>query len=152
MYDRTDTSKADPGRIAVFVVSILLLLTLLLLTFFVGFPSLSRWNARNERAQNRTQALADARNEVTITNIRIGTTAQKVKIAQQEAEVRKAQAVGIREAQDEISSTLTPLYVQFELSQALKDIAVSGKNNSVIYVPTGPNGLPIVAGAPTGGK
>jgi hypothetical protein len=152
MYDRNDTSEVNPRRVAVLVVSSIIVLALLLLTFFVGFPTLSRWNSRSERAQNRTQALADARNEVTVTNIRIGTTAQKVKIAQQEAEVRRAQAVGIREAQDEISRTLTPLYVQFEMTQALVEIAKSGKNNSVIYIPTGPNGLPLVAGAPTGGK
>lgn len=129
---------------------LVILVGALLAGAFVGFPTYSRWNARTERAQNRTQALADAHNEVTITNIRIGTTAQKVKIAQQEAAIRQAQAVGIREAQDEISKTLTPLYVQFEMTQALVEIAKSGRNNSVIYIPTGPNGLPLVAGAPAG--
>lgn len=134
-----------------FVVAIILLIILLFTLVFVGLPSWSRWNSRQHRNQNRSQALRDAQNQVTITNIQIGTTKQKVQIAQQEAEIRKAQAVGIREAQDEISKTLTPLYVQFELSQALKDIAISGKNNSVIYIPIGPNGLPIVQNAPTGG-
>jgi len=134
------------------VVAVVVLLALLFALIFVGFPSWSRWNSRQHRNQNRSQALKDAQNTVTITNIQIGTTKQKVQIAQQEAAIRLAQAVGIRESQDEISKTLTPLYVQFELSQALKDIAVSGKNNSVIYIPIGPNGLPIVQNAPTGGK
>lgn len=125
-------------------------IAVLVLTVFVGFPSFSRWNARSERAQNRDQSLMDARNQVTITNIQIGTTSQKVKIAQQEALIRYQQSVGIRKSQDEIAKTLTPLYVQFEMTQALTEIAKSGRNNSVIYIPTGPNGLPLVAGAPSG--
>lgn len=35
----------------------------------------------------------------------------------------------------------------FEQTEALKAIAMSGKNNSVVFVPTNPkNGLPIVPG------
>lgn len=134
------------------VITVFVVVSLLLLAIFAGIPTYSRWNSRAHRAQNRSQALKDANNEVTITNIKIGTTKQKVSIAQQEAAIRFEQAKGIRESQDEIAKTLTPLYVQFELSQALKDIALSGRNNSVIYIPIGPNGLPIVQNAPTGGK
>jgi hypothetical protein len=94
---------------------------------------------------NRHQRLADARNQVKVTNIQIGTTRQKVAIAQQEAAIRQAQAIGIREAQDEISKTLTPLYVQFEMVDALKQIAASGKNNSIVYIPTGANGIPLIS-------
>jgi hypothetical protein len=129
----------------------LILVVALILGLFVGFPSYTRWNERTERDQSRTQARLDAQNQVTITNIQIGTTRQKVQIAQQEAQIRLAQAVGIRKAQDEVAKTLTPLYVQFELSQELEKIAASGRNNSVIYLPVGPNGLPIVTGAPVGG-
>ena len=46
---------------------------------------------------------------------------------------------------DEIAKTLTPLYVQFEMTDALKQIAKSGKNNSVVYLPSGANGIPLVA-------
>lgn len=140
-----------PGPILIGrVIALLLVVILLLALVFIGFPSYGRWNARAERAQHRDQALRDARNEVTITNIQIGTTKQKVDIAKQQAAIRFQNAVGVREAQDEIAKTLTPLYVQFEMTQALTEIAKSGKNNSVIYIPTGPNGLPLVAGAPTG--
>lgn len=142
----------DGKKVVGWLVAIVLLIVLLFTLIFVGLPTWSRWNQRAHRNQSRSQLLKDAQNQVTITNIQIGTTKQKVAIAKQEAAIRQAQAVGIREAQDEISKTLTPLYVQFELSQALKDIAVSGKNNSVIYIPIGPNGLPIVQNAPTGGK
>ncbi|MGI5400606.1 hypothetical protein ACQEVG_14330 [Streptomyces sp. CA-135486] len=31
------------------------------------------------------------------------------------------------------------------MTEALKDIAKSGKNNTVIYIPVGPDGLPVVA-------
>jgi Tfp pilus assembly protein PilE len=142
----SERGSADVALGAIGVVVILAVVVGLL----VAFPSYSRWNTRTERAQNRDQSLQDARNEVTITNIRIGTTSQKVSIAKQEAQIRYQQAVGVREAQDEIAKTLTPLYVQFEMTQALTEIAKSGKNSSVIYIPTGSNGLPLVAGAPTG--
>jgi hypothetical protein len=43
------------------------------------------------------------------------------------------------------AKTLTPLYVQFELTQALQAIATSGSNDTVIYLPTDPKtGLPVV--------
>ena len=96
-------------------------------------------------AYNRYQKRANARNEVTVNHIIIQQQAQNVKIAQQQADIRYQNSVGIRRAQDEIRKTLTPLYVQFEMVQALQAIATSGNNNTVIYLPTDPKtGLPIV--------
>lgn len=94
---------------------------------------------------NRYQKRADAKNQVKVSAIQIQNQAQRVKIAKQHAEIRYQNSIGIRESQDEIAKTLTPLYVQFEMTQALQAIATSGKNNTVIYLPTSPtSGLPVV--------
>lgn len=94
---------------------------------------------------NRYQARANANNRVKVTAIEIRNQAQRVKIAKQQADIRYQQSIGIKRAQDEIRKTLTPLYVQFEMTQALEAIATSGQNNSVIYIPTSPtSGLPVV--------
>lgn len=97
------------------------------------------------RAFGRYQAREDAKNSVKISAIEINNQAQRVLIAKQKAEVRKQDAIGVREAQDEIAKTLTPLYVQFEMTEALKQIASSGKNNSVVFLPSGANGIPLVS-------
>ncbi len=94
---------------------------------------------------NRYQKRADAQNQVKVSAIQIENQEQRVKIAKQHAEIRYQNSIGIRESQDEIAKTLTPLYVQFEMTQALQAIATSGKNNTVIYLPTSPtSGLPVV--------
>jgi 3-deoxy-D-manno-octulosonic acid (KDO) 8-phosphate synthase len=100
---------------------------------------------------HRSQKRADARNGVKITQINIQRARQQALIVRaQNATVRaKAQqrfldAVGIRRAQDEIQKTLSPIYVQHEAIQAQERVATSGKNNTVIYVPSGTNGTPII--------
>jgi hypothetical protein len=97
------------------------------------------------KAFGRYQARADASNRVKVSNIEIRNQAQRVQIAKQHAQIRYQNSVGIREAQDEIAKTLTPLYVQFEMVEALKAIAASGHNNSVVYIPSGANGIPLVS-------
>jgi len=42
---------------------------------------------------------------------------------------------------------LTPLYVQFEMTEVLKEVAKSGENNSIVYIPTGTNGVPLISAA-----
>lgn len=107
------------------------------------------------KAFNRSQRVADANNAVTtsrikannqvkLNEIQIGAQEQRVKIAQQQAAVRLENAKGVRNAQDEIAKTITPLYVQMEMVNALESIAKSGKNSTVIYLPVGPDGLPVV--------
>jgi len=110
------------------------------------------------KAVHRHQQVADAKNAVKTTQIRannqtklnqirIAQQAQLVKVAQQKAQIRFENSKGVREAQDEIAQTLTPLYVQFEMVEALKQIANSGKNNTVVYLPSGDAGIPLIAGA-----
>ena len=82
---------------------------------------------------------------MSISSIEIQNQAQRIQVAKQKAEIRLQDAIGVREAQDEIAKTLTPLYVQFEMVDALKAIAASGSNNSVVYIPAGANGIPLVS-------
>jgi hypothetical protein len=110
------------------------MLMLIVLLVIAGFKTFGRYQAR-----------ADANNQVTLNSIQIRQYEQKVHIAQQQANIRFTNSVGVRRAQDEIARTLTPLYVQFEMIDTLKAIAASGRNNSIIYIPTGANGVPLVS-------
>lgn len=101
--------------------------------------------AAGVKAFERYQKRADANNSVQVSNIEIRNQEQRVQIAKQKAEIRRQESIGIREAQDQIAKTLTPLYVQFEMTEALKAIALSGSNNSVVYIPSGAGGIPLIA-------
>jgi hypothetical protein len=108
------------------------------------------------KAFNRSQARADANNQVQITHILIRKAQQQARINRAqiaatiaEAQKRYQEAIGIRRAQDEIQKTLTPIYVQHEAIQAQERTAKSGRNNTIIYVPAGSNGVPIVQTPPT---
>lgn len=99
----------------------------------------------------RYQKRADANNNVKVTNINIRKAQQQARIVhaqnaavQARAEQRAIEAHGIKNAQDIISRTLSPLYIQHEAIQAQKAIATSGQNNTVIYVPAGTNGTPVI--------
>lgn len=100
---------------------------------FFGFIAIAK-------SFNRYQKRADAENNVKVTAIQIHNQEQRVKIAQQKAEIRYVDATGIRRAQDAISQTLTPLYVQHEMIQALRESGAT-----TVYIPTDPaSGLPVV--------
>lgn len=111
-----------------------------------GFNAFGRSQDMADAHNKANIALVHANNNVTVSEIQIRNQQQRVKIAQQQAQIRLENAKGVREAQDEISKTLTPLYVQFEMVEALKEIAKSGKNSSVVYIPSGANGIPLVSG------
>jgi hypothetical protein len=112
---------------------------------------------------NRYQKRADANNRVQVTHINIRNAEQQadvvnaeIKATQAEAKKRVEEAKGIRGAQDEIAATLTDRYLQHEAIQAQRAIA-SSPSNSVIYVPSGNMGVPLIRdtsndGAPTAGK
>lgn len=129
-----ETGDLSPVKItAVIVVGIVLFLVLLFGVLAIG------------KTYNRYQKRADANNNVKVTSIEIRNQKQRVLIAKQKAEIRKQEAIGIREAQDQIAKTLTPMYVAYELSVAMQAIATSGNNTTVIYIPTDPKtGLPVV--------
>src|SRR4051812_31213680 len=81
---------------------------------------------------HRSQARADANNNVKITAINIRNAQQQARVVAAQDATVKAQAdqryiaaVGVKRAQDEIAKTLTPLYVQFEAVQAQLKMASS---------------------------
>lgn len=114
---------------------------ILIVVALFGFLALSK-------AFGRYQKRADAENNVKVTEIQIHNQEQRVKIAQQKAEIRYVDATGIRRAQDAISQTLTPLYVQHEMIQALRESGAT-----TVYIPTDPaSGLPVVTTRNAGGK
>lgn len=135
-----DQKPITTGRIVGWI-ALTLLGLLIVVALLVG-------GAAGCKSFNRYQVRADASNQVKVSAIQIQNQEQRVKIAKQHAQIRYQNSVGIREAQDEIAKTLTPLYVQFEMVEALKAIAASGKNNSVVYIPAGANGIPLVSLAP----
>lgn len=92
---------------------------------------------------SRSQRVKNARNHVLVVEQQIKQQQQQVLVVEQLAEQRYQEAIGIKRAQDEINSTLTDRYIQHEAIQAQEAIANSGRNNTVIYVPSGPNGVPI---------
>jgi hypothetical protein len=103
------------------------------------------------KAYSRAEKRADAENQVRLTHIGIDRAHQQalitraqIEATQADADKRFAEAVGIRRAQNEISRTLTGHYLQHEAIQAQKAIATSGRNNTLIYVPSGGNGVPLV--------
>ena len=103
------------------------------------------------KAYRRAEQRADAENRVTLTHIAISRARQQalitraeIEATQADAEKRYQEAVGIRRAQNEISATLTGHYLQHEAIQAQKAVATSGRNNTLIYVPSGGNGVPLV--------
>lgn len=99
----------------------------------------------------RYQKRADANNNVKVTSINIRKAQQEARIVhaqnarvQAQAEQRLIEAKGIRHAQDEISATLTDRYLQHEAIKAMLAMATSGQNNTAIYLPSGPMGVPLV--------
>lgn len=69
-------------------------------------------------------------------------TVQK-QIAQRDAEIKIEEAKGIAEAQKIINTTLTANYLQHEAIKAQEKMAGS-PNHTTVYIPVGPNGIPIV--------
>lgn len=110
------------------VVAAIALVLLFLVGIWVGIKTV-----------HRGQKVADAKNQITINSIQIQQTQQLVKVAQQKADIKIAEAHGIEEAQRIINNTLTPLYLQHEAIQAQES-----QSNKIIYVPSGSQGIPIV--------
>lgn len=92
---------------------------------------------------HRAQRLADERNQTQINDIMISQQAQLVKVHQQQAQIRIVDAEGLAKSQQIINGTLTPAYLQYEAIQA-QEKEVQGQNHTIIYIPTGNNGVPLV--------
>jgi hypothetical protein len=141
---RDDRGQSDIGLMGLVALGLVALL-LIVMGAMWGFKAFNRSQRVADAKNQVTTSQIKARNQVKLNEIEIGQQKQRVKIEQQKAQIRFEKAKGIREAQDEISGTLTPLYVQHEMTEAMKEIALSGKNNTTIYIPVGRDGLPITA-------
>ena len=141
-------SQVGPGYVVKWVGAIVLAFVALLLLLggcSAGYQAFGRYQQRQNLNQNRQQRVYNEKNLIHVNRIKIAQTDQLVKVAEQNARIRYENAVGIRRAQNEISGTLTPLYVQFEMVQALEQLGASGRNNTVVFIPTGADGRPIAA-------
>lgn len=67
----------------------------------------------------------------------------EIAIEQQEAKKRFIQAQGIAKSMDVINGKLTARYLQHEAIEAQKAM-VGSPNHTTIYIPVGPNGVPLV--------
>lgn len=94
-------------------------------------------------AYNRSQRLKNENNLTQVNDIAIAQTAQLVKVQQQKAQIQIEQARGIAEAQKIIANSLTNQYLQYEAIEAQK-AEINGNNHTVIYIPSGANGIPFV--------
>jgi hypothetical protein len=122
---------AAVGSVAV-VSGIVLLLGGLVGGCAFGWPAYSRYQARE-----------DAANNVRVTAIQIQNTDQLIEVEKKKAEVRVAEAHGIAESQAIISTSLTSNYLQYLAIGAQKEMAHS-PNHTQVYIPSGPNGIPLV--------
>lgn len=125
-------------------------ITVAIMVVLIGFVLIGLFASFGCKAYNRYQKRADAHNEVEVVKVQQEKAAEQAKVnyaqieaTKAEAEKRYQESVGIRRAQDEISSTLTPLYVQHEAIEAQKAAARS-ENHSEIYIPSGEQGVPLV--------
>lgn len=91
----------------------------------------------------RYQSRAEAANAVAVTAIQIQNTNQLIEVEKRKAEVRVAEARGIAESQQIISTSLTSNYLQYLAIGAQKEMAHS-PNHTQIYIPVGNNGIPLV--------
>jgi len=71
----------------------------------------------------------------------------ELQTAQKNAEIKRAEALGIAQAQDIIQQRLTPLYVQYEAIKTYEKLAGS-PNTTFVIMPTSPNGagMPLIIG------
>lgn len=135
------------------------LATVLCVGMAIGVVMLCVLGAKGCANYERGQARKDAENRVSITHIEIKrqheyaeTVNANTATVEAERHQRVVKAEGIEKAQLIISKTLTPEYIQWEAIEAQKAIATSGQNNTVIYVPAGTNGTPLITAAAGKGK
>ena len=94
-------------------------------------------------AIGRFQSVENAQNQVRVNEIVIAQQAQNIHVEEQKAQIRVVEARGIAESQAIINATLTDKYLQHEAIKAQEKMA-SSENHTVVYVPSGQNGIPLV--------
>jgi hypothetical protein len=108
-----------------------------------GVKSFNRYQKVADNKTNRQVIRANAKNAVLVNETKIKQTHQLIQVEKQKADIRVQEAKGIASAQHIINATLTPLYLQHEAVKAQLEMA-KGTNHTVVYVPAGANGVPLV--------
>ena len=95
--------------------------------------------------------MADAVTQKLATDQELARKDAEVAITKKDAEKREAEAVGIANAMQTINGKLTPMYLQHEAIEAQKQM-INSPNHTVIYIPSGHNGVPVVGTFNTKGE
>jgi hypothetical protein len=103
------------------------------------------------REIGRWQRVRDANNNIYVIGKQVEQTKKLVEVEEQKALVRVAEAEGIAEAQMIIDSSLTQNYLTYEAIKAQQAMAGS-PNDTVIYIPVGNNGIPLVSTVEQGNR
>lgn len=132
------SKRANIKRLYIFrrifgsIIIIILVVIGFIISLMFGIPAYTRY-----------QAVANANNQTAINNKIIAQTEQLVNVEQQKAKIKIVEAEGIAAAQKIINETLTDKYLQHEAIGAQIKMAGS-PNHTQIYIPSGPNGIPLV--------
>jgi hypothetical protein len=94
---------------------------------------------------HRYQLRADASNKVKVTDRLVRVRQAQINVERAEAKVQEQIGRGQKLQNEQIAKKLTPLFVQYAMVKALEQIATSGKNNSLVFIPVGANGIPLVS-------
>lgn len=108
-----------------------------------GIKTYTRYQKVQDNKVDRQILRANAKNQVLVNETKIKQTHQLIQVENQQAAIRVAEAKGIQSAQRIINASLTPLYLQHEAIKAQLAMA-KGENHTVVYVPAGENGVPLV--------
>ena len=146
MSSRANDGAGTVAVIAGGIVAVFLAIALII-GIFVGIDDgISAFNrSQNVKDAHNKAAVAiiNEQNTIQVTKLEEQNQANEIQVTKQKAQIQYQQAVGVRDADQEINKTLTPLYIQYLQIQAMEDMATSGKNNTVIYIPSGAGGIPI---------
>ena len=119
-------------RVSIF--SLIGFMVAVVLVFAIGFAN---------RSYSRYQRVQDAKNQQRVVEMQIKSTAQQVEVEKQKAAIRIEEAKGISESQRIIDESLTENYLTYLAIQAQMNLANSD-NDTVIYIPVGNNGIPLI--------
>jgi hypothetical protein len=133
-------SPARGPLVALFWVAAVVAILAIVIGAIFGVGALAKEYTRYQHRQ-------DAANQIDIREEQILVAEREIEVERNRAKVRVEEAQGIRRSQEIINATLTPAYLQWRAIEAQLEIAQSGENHTQVYVPTGPNGVPLVFGA-----
>lgn len=139
---KREHGQGEVGLVIAVAVGVVLVVGLLF-GFIASAKSFNRYQKVADNKTNRQVIRANARNQVLVNETRIKQTAQLIQVEKQKAAIRVQEAMGISASQRIINHTLTPLYLQHEAIKAQSEMA-HGQNHTVVYVPAGDNGVPLV--------